>query len=58
MNSFFAAFIIIMFSFSALAIGLIMRNKPITGSCGGVMNSDTGQCDICGKTDISSCNNS
>ena len=55
MSTFVAAFIIIALAFSALAIGLILRNKPIEGSCGGVMTSEDGSCSICGKTEMSSC---
>lgn len=55
MSTFIAAFIVILFAFSALAIGLIIRNKPIEGSCGGVMTSEDGTCSICGKTEINSC---
>jgi len=46
---------VILVAFSALAIGLIIRNKPIEGSCGGVMTSEDGTCSICGKTEINSC---
>lgn len=55
MSTFLAAFIIIALAFSALAIGLILRNKPIEGSCGGVMTSVDGTCSICGKTEMNSC---
>lgn len=55
MNTFIATFIVIAVAFSALAIGLILRNKPIEGSCGGVMTSENGTCSICGKTEINSC---
>jgi len=55
MSTFLAAFIIISLAFSALAIGLILRNKPIEGSCGGVMTSEDGTCSICGKTEMNSC---
>ena len=55
MSTFIATFIIIAVAFSALAIGLILRNKPIEGSCGGVMTSENGTCSICGKTEINSC---
>jgi len=34
---------------------LILRNKPIEGSCGGVMTSEDGTCSICGKTEMNSC---
>ena len=55
MSTFIAAFIVILVAFSALAIGLIIRNKPIEGSCGGVVTSEDGTCSICGKTEINSC---
>ena len=55
MSTFIAAFIVILVAFSALAIGLIIRNKPIKGSCGGVMTTEDGTCSICGKTEINSC---
>ena len=55
MNTFIATFIVIAVAFSALAIGLILRNKPIEGSCGGVMTSEGGTCSICGKTEMNSC---
>ena len=55
MNTFIATFIVIAVAFSLLAIGLILRNKPIEGSCGGVMTSEHGTCSICGKTEMNSC---
>ena len=55
MSTFIATFIIIAVAFLALAIGLILRNKPIEGSCGGVMTSEDGTCSICGKTEMNSC---
>ena len=55
MSTFIATFIIIAVAFSALAIGLILRNKPIEGSRGGVMTSEDGTCSICGKTEMNSC---
>ena len=55
MNTFLATFIVIGIAFSGLAIGLILRNKPIEGSCGGIMASEDGVCNICGKTEMSSC---
>ena len=55
MSTFIATFIVIAVAFSALAIGLILRNKPIEGSCGGVMTSQDGSCAICGKQEMNSC---
>ena len=55
MSTFLATFIVIGIAFAGLAIGLIIRNKPIEGSCGGVMTSEYGVCNICGKTEMNSC---
>ena len=55
MSTFIAAFLVIAIAFSALAIGLILSNKPIAGSCGGVMTSEDGTCSICGKTEMNTC---
>ena len=55
MSTFISAFLVIAIAFSALAIGLILRNKPIEGSCGGVMTSEDGTCSICGKTEMNTC---
>ena len=55
MNTFLISFVVILISFGALSIGLILRNKPISGSCGGIMNSVDGKCNICGKTELESC---
>ena len=55
MSTFIAAFLVIAIAFSALAIGLILRNKPIEGSCGGVMTSEDGTCSTCGKTEMNNC---
>jgi hypothetical protein len=55
MSTFIAAFLVIAIAFSALAIGLILKNKPIEGSCGGVMTSEDGSCSICGKTEMNAC---
>jgi hypothetical protein len=55
MSTFIAAFLVIAIAFSALAIGLILKNKPIEGTCGGVMTSEDGSCSICGKTEMNAC---
>ena len=38
MSDLILGFIIIAVSFAGLAIGLIFRNEPIKGSCGGMAN--------------------
>ena len=49
-------FLLIAFSFTAIAIGVIVKNKPISGSCGGMANLEDGApCQICGRTTIGGC---
>ena len=56
MSTFISAFIIIGLACLGLAIGLILKNQPIKGSCGGMANLDEGsECQICGRTDPQSC---
>ena len=56
MNTLFVTFIIMVLSFVGLALGLILRNQPIKGSCGGMANLEEGSpCQICGRTDPSNC---
>ena len=56
MSDLILGFIIISVSFLGLAIGLIVRNEPIKGSCGGMANLEDGSpCQICGRTEIESC---
>ena len=56
MNTLIVTFIIMVLSFVGLALGLILRNQPIKGSCGGMANLEEGSpCQICGRTDPSNC---
>ena len=56
MNTLLVTFIIMGLSFVGLALGLILRNQPIKGSCGGMANLEEGSpCQICGRTDPSNC---
>ena len=56
MNELLLSFLIIAFAFTGLAIGLIIRNQPIKGSCGGMANLDDGSvCEICGRPDPDNC---
>ena len=58
MNELFLGFLIITISFLGLALGLIIKSKPIKGSCGGMANLENGsECQICGRSDSASCNN-
>ena len=57
MNEFILGFIVISIAFMCLSIGLILRNQPIKGSCGGIANLNDGStCDICGRSDTLNCN--
>ena len=38
MIEFLTVFLLIAISFAAIAIGVIVKNKPISGSCGGLAN--------------------
>ncbi len=56
MIEFLSIFLLIAFSFSAIAIGVIVKNKPISGSCGGMSNlNDGAPCQICGRTTTGGC---
>lgn len=57
MSELIIAFVIISLSFIGISIGIIMRNQPIKGSCGGMANLEQGaECQICGRTDSDICN--
>ena len=56
MIEFITVFLLITISFTAIAIGVIVNNKPISGSCGGLANVEDGApCKICGRTTIGDC---
>ena len=56
---FLTVFLLITISFAAIAIGVILKNKPISGSCGGMANLEDGApCKVCGRTTIGDCENS
>ena len=56
MIEFLTVFVLIAISFAAIAIGVIVKNKPISGSCGGLANVEDGApCRICGRTTIGDC---
>jgi hypothetical protein len=47
-----AAIIVFAVVIAAMAVGVMVMKKPISGSCGGLNNLDGqgGRCDICGAT--------
>ena len=56
MIEFVTVFLLIAISFAAIAIGVIVNNKPISGSCGGLANVEDGApCKTCGRTTIGDC---
>ena len=56
MIEFVTVFLLIAISFAAIAIGVIVNKKPISGSCGGLANVEDGApCKICGRTTIGDC---
>ena len=59
MSELIIAFLIIALAFAGLSIGLILRNQPIKGSCGGMANLQDGStCEICGASNPNSCSKS
>jgi len=58
MFEFILVFAVITLSFAAIAIGVITKDKPITGSCGGLANLEKdAPCQICGRTTTGDCDN-
>ena len=56
MFEFLLVFSVIAISFSAIAVGVIAKDKPITGSCGGMANLEEGESyQICGRTSSEVC---
>jgi len=56
MSELILSFLLIVFAFTSLAIGLIFKNQPIKGSCGGIANLENGSnCEICGRSDPENC---
>ena len=56
MFEFFLVFLVMAISFTAIAVGVIAKDKPITGSCGGLANLEKGAaCQICGRTSSEVC---
>ena len=59
MIEFLTVFLLVTFSFVGIAIRVIIKNKPISGSCAGMANLEDGApCQICGRTTIGDCKTS
>ena len=43
------AFVVVALSICGMAIGLILKNKPLSPSCGGGYLSKGEACQVCGK---------
>ena len=58
MIEFLSVFFLVAISFAAISVGVILKNKPLEGSCGGMANLDEGaSCHICGRTNTGGCEN-
>ena len=56
MFEFLLVFLVMAISFAAIAVGVIAKDKPITGSCGGLASLEKGaSCQICGRTSSEIC---
>ena len=56
MFEFIAGFLVVATSFTLIATGLILKNRPVVGSCGGLANIEEGaSCEICGRTTTGDC---
>ena len=58
MIEFLSVFLLIAISFAAISVGVILKNKPLEGSCGGMAKLEEGAaCQICGRTNTGGCEN-
>ncbi len=56
MFEFLLVFLVMAISFAAIAVGVIAKDKPISGSCGGLANLEKGvSCQICGRASSEVC---
>ena len=47
------AFLLFSLAFFGIGLGMVIRNKPVSGSCGGLNNAlgeEGAPCKICGRT--------
>ena len=48
-TTFALAFVLVVLLFAGMSIGVLLANKPVQGSCGGLGAAGLdGECDICG----------
>lgn len=53
LTTFLAAIVVVGVLFAGMAIGVIVSNKPVKGSCGGLSAVGLqGSCDICGRDPV------
>ncbi|MBZ2188030.1 (Na+)-NQR maturation NqrM [Alcanivorax sp. JB21] len=53
LTTFLAAIVVVGILFAGMAIGVIVSNKPVKGSCGGLSAVGLqGSCDICGRDPV------
>ena len=58
MIEFLSVFLLIAISFAAISVGVILKNKPLEGSCGGMAKLEEGaSCQIRGRTNTGGCEN-
>ena len=51
MNYFFITLFVMLIAITAMAIGVILSNKEVKGSCGGLGKILGDECSFCGKKD-------
>tara|TARA_Y100000590_G_scaffold458666_1_gene613879 strand:+ start:264 stop:443 length:180 start_codon:yes stop_codon:yes gene_type:complete len=56
MTEFLITFLVLVIVFLLIGVGMLVNNKPISGSCGGLANIKNGEaCEICGQTTLDKC---
>ncbi|TVP57211.1 MAG: (Na+)-NQR maturation NqrM [Halomonadaceae bacterium] len=56
MSTFLLAFAMVMVLIAAMSVGVMFGRKPISGSCGGLNNRNSGgSCELCGANSADQC---